>query len=1499
MASHFNRRSLSDVLTLERSEQGALVISSIDDTDGTNQRLREGDEIVGATINFDHLSKEEVLGVLKLMSPYDDKIQVLTKNDMSKSLGHLDQVAVSPEMMLHDSYNKLYNAKIRRFMRKDLPDAEGLRDFVQTLPRSTKVRTKQDTDLPRLGVDFGRIEPKTLNRRFSAESDVDFSSGKFSQGANLNLPPLGVASNGAQVKGGRGVQVSQLLNARGRFVNVPSVDQRSRFDINGGHISGPSFDDLKMPDYSMGGPSGDAEWNVDTSPTMHLAGVSLESSTPHLDLNGPGYGPAELGVQTPRMRGDFSTPDVDLPSAQLHGIGMPTPVARTKVPAAKYKAPKFTMPKFDLPTVDVPNFEGPDFDMNAPKLNLNGPNADFDFDRKFKKPNMKLPNLELNPPKIDGPNLDLKTPGLDLNGGLNAPDLKIPKFKTPKLNMPDLHGPDLKLKTPKIKGGIDAPDLDLPNVDLNAPRLDLNAPRLDLNAPDINIGSPDAKFNMPKFKTKFGRPSLKGPDIDADQGMDINAPKFNGPNLDLKTPGLDLNGGLSAPDLKIPKFKTPKLNMPDLHGPDLKLKTPKMKGGIDAPDLDLPNVDLNAPRLDLNAPDINIGSPDAKFNMPKFKTKFGRPSLKGPDIDADLGMDINAPKFNGPNLDLKTPGLDLNGPNLSGGINTPDLKLPKFKTPKMNLKGPNLDLPDLHGPDLKLKTPKIKSGIDAPDFDLPKADLQAPKLDIKTPDLNIGSPKTKFKFPKFKLPKLRRPSLKAPELDADLDGPDLDINAPQLDLKGPNADFDIGGKLKKPNLKMPNFDLNGPNIDGPDLDLKGPNLSGGLNAPDLKLPKFKTPNMDLKGPNFALPSVDMPDLHSPDLKLKTPKIKGGIDAPDLDLPNMDYKTPKLDLNAPDINIGSPNAKINKPKFKLPKFRRPTLKGPDFDADLNGLNMDINAPKLNGPNLDLNTPDLDLQGPNLGGGINIPKLKTPNLDLPDLHGPDVNMDLKDPKLNLKTPDLNIGSPKTKFKFPKLKLPKLRRPSLKAPDFDADLDGPDLDIKAPELDLKSPNIDLDIDGKLKKPKINVPKLDGPNLDLKSPDLKMPKLDLKTPKLDLNAPKVDLNMPSGKVKIPKPDLSPPEWDVKVPSANIGSPKAKLKMPKFKVPKVNLPSLNGPDVDAPGFDINAPKMNLRGPKVPDVDFKTKYKKPHLSIPDVELSRPDLNGPDFNVKTPNLHGKLPKGNVDLNVGAPKMKGSFDPPRVDLPNMDLKAPQVDWDTPEAHLRKPHIRAPNMDLSGGLHGPDLRVPGVDIRGPNFKPKMPSLDIDDINDVNFPDHNMKFRAPDLDVDDPSLNFKKSLIGSSAIKLPGMGLDLDQDLPHPHMKGNMASFDDIDFTRSDLNIDDFTGKHHVPMSRGSKLDVKLPAPSGDLRTHGRGGLQLDADANLHALNASRIRAPDTSAEYLVTSFPTHQQIPNTVTHKYSTLGGLHFNSGDVSLDVPDQKDINGSNFLFSNLV
>lgn len=46
-----------------------------------------GDEIVAATIHLDHLNKNEVLNILRVLQPYDNNMKVLTKKELSTSAG--------------------------------------------------------------------------------------------------------------------------------------------------------------------------------------------------------------------------------------------------------------------------------------------------------------------------------------------------------------------------------------------------------------------------------------------------------------------------------------------------------------------------------------------------------------------------------------------------------------------------------------------------------------------------------------------------------------------------------------------------------------------------------------------------------------------------------------------------------------------------------------------------------------------------------------------------------------------------------------------------------------------------------------------------------------------------------------------------------------------------------------------------------------------------------------------------------------------------------------------------------------------------------------------------------------------------------------------------------------------------------------------------------------------------------------------------------------------
>ncbi|KAJ8418299.1 hypothetical protein AAFF_G00140080 [Aldrovandia affinis] len=115
-------RSFSENIVLDDSEKGGVVIADIRDVSFADRSgLKEGDEIVGATIHFDHLKKNDVMALLKLIEPFDNNMQVLTKQDLktSMSLSSLHTNTKVPEDMLKDSYNKLFQTKVKKFIKPD------------------------------------------------------------------------------------------------------------------------------------------------------------------------------------------------------------------------------------------------------------------------------------------------------------------------------------------------------------------------------------------------------------------------------------------------------------------------------------------------------------------------------------------------------------------------------------------------------------------------------------------------------------------------------------------------------------------------------------------------------------------------------------------------------------------------------------------------------------------------------------------------------------------------------------------------------------------------------------------------------------------------------------------------------------------------------------------------------------------------------------------------------------------------------------------------------------------------------------------------------------------------------------------------------------------------------------------------------------------------------------------------------------------------------------
>ncbi|KAK6300444.1 hypothetical protein J4Q44_G00285420 [Coregonus suidteri] len=1026
MPGHRRGRSLSEGLMLEESEKGGLVVSSVVGGSSGNQGLKEGDEIVGATINFDQLSKDDVLKILKLMDDngFDEKVQVLTKNNLSKSMGTLDSIK-APEEMLKDSYNRLYNAKINRFMKDDSPgqpagagergSRNGQMKGKGPRPLWGKPKVKGDLKPPVLTTDYPVVEtPKVDAPTYLESPDLKFSAPK------LKVPKL-------DVKGA-------VPDARGGDLSLPNANI-STSDLSLPHLNGSL--NIDAPSFNLERPH--LETDIDAIDVLEF-----DMSLPKVDIKGPDV---DLKVidPLPKVGGDINVPEAELnlPEGVVTGptLNINAPKLDIERTGKKFKMPKFKMPDLGLSgssvnvpslEVDTPNMRIPDKDM--PGVNLKGPKLDL---QTADVSMMNMPSSKIRVPsskKLKNPNLDMDVPSRYFELPKVRLSRRVPKG--PDLDIDAvLKTPDMHLKT----SSIGAPDMNVPGLDL--PSVDLKGSKIDLELPDANIGMPSGKIKTPSLGIPdfdISGPKVRTPDLDLSAAemclSDVNLPDLSTPDIDIPSGKFKLmkpHAELKAPDfivdapsgkLKMPKFDFSGLKRPDLgidadvKTPKLSLKAPKIQGGLDAPDLNLPKVNLKSPKLDVNTPDIDIDAPSGKFKMPKFKMpKFALSGTEGPVVGID--GDLDGPDLSLSSSKLKRPDLDVVSP--SGKF-----KMPSFKMPDFGFSGPDVQAHDLQvkTPDLDLSAPKFKGGISPPDLVLPDVDLKGPKLDLSAPDVNlnmpsgkvkvptlkkpkvdlnapdldINSPSGKLKMPKFglsgKMPKSTKLNLKAPKIKGGIDSPDLnfpdaDLKAPKLDGNTPDLDINApSGKFKMPKFKLPKFrglkrpdvDIDG-DLEGPDIDINAPtaNLKGpktGLKMPDLKMPDF-----GLSGPNVAEPDYDLPDID-----LSAPKLKGGIRPPDLRLPKGHLKGPKLDLNAPDFDVDAPSGKLKMPKFGLSGT----------------------MPK---------SPKLNLKAPKMKGGI----------DVPDLNLPDA--DLKAPKLDVNAPDLDINAPSGKFKMPKFR-------GLKGPDVD---------------------------------------------------------------------------------------------------------------------------------------------------------------------------------------------------------------------------------------------------------------------------------------------------------------------------------------------------------------------------------------------------------------------------------------------------------------------------------
>uniref|UniRef100_A0A8C4Q2F8 Uncharacterized protein n=1 Tax=Eptatretus burgeri TaxID=7764 RepID=A0A8C4Q2F8_EPTBU len=1052
-------------------------------------------------------------------------------------------------------------------------------------------------------------------------------------------------------------------------------------------------------------------------------------------------------VSYPGIEGSLEAPSTDIEESNvsLHTEG---PNIEFEAPEGKIKKPKLQMPKFN---VSFPNGKGPGVDFQKPVVDLSLPKGNVEMDTKartnvdatdvgidgkgakFSFTHMRMPNIKFPGFKHEGTDLetdmsvqkgDVTFKGPEMKGNVEVPevDLKVEgqksgvqgtKFHLPTTDIkaPNISTPEIDTHLPKLigKANVSCPGIE---GSLEAPTIDIEGSNVSLDGegPDLDFKDLEGKIKKPKFNVSLTKG--KGQDMDFQKpDVDVSLPKGKvemdrkaGINVDAPDVGIDGKGAkFSVPHIRMPKFKVQgfkhegadlKTDISDKKG-DITCEEPEIKGSTDVPEVDLKveghkggiqRPKFNLPTTDIKAPKIT--TPEIDIHLPKL---IGKADVSSPGIEGSL--EAPSEDIKDSNVSLHTEGPNIEFESAEGKIKKPKFQIPKFNVSFPNGKGPGVDF---QNPDVDLCLPKGKVEMDT------KAGAN-----VDAPDVGIDGKGAKFSFPHMSMPKIKIAGFKHEGADLETDisakkgdvffeGPEIkgNIEVPEVDLQVEGHEGGFQGTkfhlpsigIKAPKILTPEIERHLPKLKGK-AEVSSPGIEGSLEAPSVSGAAVNY-YVDTEGPNVEREAskcnVMRQKLQMPKFNVSFPKgkepdmdfLKPGVD---VSLPKVKVKmnTPKGDINvdAPDINIDGKGEKFSQPHMRMPKINIPVLKheGADLETDISVQKGDITfeRPEIEGC---IGVPEVGLKVVGHEGGIEGPKFHLPTTDI------------KAPK---------IPTPKIDTHIPKLK----GKADVSWPGIEGSLEPPTVDIEGPNgnFDAEVPHLDYETpDGKIKKPKFQMPKFNVSFPKGKGPDADFQKTD------------VDMSLPKGKVKM---DTKAGINVDAAPDVGIDGKGAKFSIPHMRMPKFKIPGFkqNEPDIDI-GLRLQEPDIDAKEPKLKgdiedrDVDLdvengKSCSKTPtfHLTTLDVEapkISAPDLdcdvNFPKFKSSAPDIEGSVAGPAIDIT--RPKVDGDVD---VEESQGKIKIPDIHL--PKFGLSWPKGERADADIDLSIESPDVGASLPEVKG----------------------------------------------------------------------------------------------------------------------------------------------------------------------------------------------------------
>ncbi|GCB65793.1 hypothetical protein scyTo_0011915, partial [Scyliorhinus torazame] len=1394
--------------------------------------MREGDQLISATIYFDNIKYEDALKILQYSEPY--KMKYCLKRTIPSPI-RSEAIEVKGRKLIagveEDLFAKLYGkkTKIARDASEDMNTQTERQMQEMTQKGKTKVAEVPDVTFscPKFPA-FKKTRTYKLDRSHSLseteehdQQDIPATSTDIESHLKTAEPPQKVKKRRRKIKlphiGARGTKMGKT-EASEEEKEAPSLKYdtlQANAESAAQNANGAAITTIKQPDPKLENQIESDNVNIESKLKMpklkiakfvlsepSLPTIEMETKLPEENMH---LQTSDTCMECPKIEIGYSERNTDTRSPILIAaseIQLKTGGERPKVKSQMAgelgeisdQPTQQNASQKELGTTDgksdasSPLHEGREARIGVQIAGIQIPKSET----RTKKPKTDKQEKTKKPKKKDA---SAKTLGTQPKSSTLAIDVSLMKVDaTVSSTDTDLKEPAGKVMPGKMKG-------------------DLMSGMAELEDFSSSMGiSMKKKHNIPgtKYQTD-GR----------DQEWETFAPELEGAE---EVPSMHVNEGGNGEKYKIkgPQFgfSTPEVKAPKMN---LEVKHPEVEVSLTNADVDVkvPAVDVKQGKI---KGDLSVGSNELKethVSVKKSKIKKTSPDMSIPQVKGTLNGESSMSKLS---ADVPTTGLSVDIEAATTNIHIPaedvdvpaaDLKVKgdggRFKVPSMKMPSFGVSHPKFKGPDVSVQKPDVNFTLGKPEVDIEglKIDVRDPEceVDVETPNVDLDGKGNKIKMPKFKGPKF---GISAPDTKASK----IDVNLPKVDISQPKSDAHV---------KVLGVDVKSGKMEGDisigDLELKGPDVS-------LKMREVKKPSIDIDIPKMKGKFDVDPSITKPELDISTPELSVDIKAPatDIQVPTVDVDVASAGLKVKGDGGGFKMPSMKMPLFgvSLPKFQSPdvavSVKKPDVDLSLEKPDVDIQGPKIEvrAPEyeVDVDAADVDLTGK--GGKIKMPTFKGPKFGFsaPDINAP--NIDIKLPKVDISLPksdvdvkvpgvhvkpgkvegDISVGDIELKGPDVSAKMPEVEKlsidvgmPKVKGKfDVDTSIMKPEVDISTPGLsvDIKDSTIDIDVP----TVDVDVPaaglKVKGDGGRFKMPSMKMPSFGVSLPKfqgpdVDLSVKKPDVDLSLGKpevdIKGPKIDVRAPEYEVDVdaPDVDLTGKGGKIKMPKFKGAKFGI---SAPDIKVPKIDVNLPKVDITLPKsevgikVPRVDVK-----PGKMEGDIRVGDLDLKGPDVSLKMPEV------GKTSTDIGIPRTKVKFD---VDT---SITKPELDISTPGLSVE---IKAPATDI----HVPTVDVPAEDLKvkvdGGRFK--MPSMKMPAFG-VSLP----KFQGPDVSV---------------SVKKPDVDLSLGKpevDIQGPKIVGRVPECK-VDVDAPDVDLEGIGGKLKLPKFKAPKFgistsDIKVP--------------------------------------------------------------------------------------------